>query len=275
VPVCDDYPAFADLAQQRRPRLALILGSGLGALADRLHDVHELPFHRVPDLDQPTIPGHRGSLLLGECAGRAVLVFAGRLHAYEGHPWRRVLRPVHVARELGAEMLLVTNAAGGIRADLNPGDVMAIHDHLDWTRPDGWKPAPPRPSPYAPLLLAHLRQAATRLGMALPDGVYAQVTGPSYETRAEIRALRAAGADAVGMSTVREVEAGCAQGLECAALSCITNKAAGLGTGPVHHEEVLATASASRAALTALVEAFLEAMPCSKPVLDPGRGRRD
>src|SRR5947209_7352270 len=181
---------------------------------------------------------------------------AGRLHAYEGHPWRRVVQPVRIARELGAEVLLVTNAAGGIRADLNPGDLMAIRDHIEWTRADCWR-RPPRPSPYSPQLIEQLRQAATRISFVLASGVYAQVTGPSYETPAEIRALRACGADAVGMSTAREVQAGCDVGMACAALSCITNKAAGLSAGPINHEEVLATAAAQRERLAALVEAFL------------------
>lgn len=253
-----DYLHFCDAARRRRPRIALILGSGLGHLADRLTDAIELPFGQVPELEAPSIPGHRGAVLLGEWAGQAVLIFAGRLHAYEGHPWRRVAQPVRIARELGAETLLVTNAAGGIRADLSPGNLMAIHDHIEWTRPDCWR-QPPRPSPYSPRLVEQLRQAALRLGFPLPSGVYAQVTGPSYETPAEIRALRAWGADAVGMSTAREVQAGCDLGMTCAAVSCITNKAAGLSPGPINHEEVLATAAMQRERLAGLVEGFLQA----------------
>jgi purine-nucleoside phosphorylase len=253
-----DYLRFTEDARQRRPRVALILGSGLGPLAQRMWEVREVPFRGVPGLEGPSIPGHRGSLLLGDWAGQAVLVFSGRLHYYEGHPWRRVVQPVHIARELGAEILLVTNAAGGIRADLNPGDLMAIRDHIEWTRPYCWRhPDPPRPSPYCPVLTARLQQAAARLGIGLAAGVYAQVTGPSYETRAEIRALRAWGADAVGMSTAREVQAGAERGLRCVAVSCITNKAAGLGTGPVNHEEVLETAAGQRERLAGLIEAFL------------------
>jgi purine-nucleoside phosphorylase len=252
-----DFLQFADAARRRRPRVALILGSGLGHVADRLHDAIELPFHHVPDLESPSIPGHRGTLLLGDWADQPVLVFAGRLHAYEGHPWRRVVQPVRIAHELGAEVLLVTNAAGGIRADLDAGDLMAIRDHIEWTRPDCWQ-RPPRPSPYAPQLIERLQQAAARIGFTLPTGVYAQVSGPSYETPAEIRALRAWGADAVGMSTAREVQAGCDLGMACAAVSCITNKAAGLSTGPINHEEVLATACDKRERLAELVGKFLE-----------------
>jgi purine-nucleoside phosphorylase len=236
----------------------MILGSGLGHLADRLRDVLEMPFQQVPELGAPSVPGHRGALLLGEWAKRIVLVFSGRLHAYEGHPWRRVVQPVRVARALGADTLLVTNAAGGIRADLNPGDLMAIRNHIEWTRPDCWKrPTPAPPSPYSPRLLERLEQAATRIGFALTLGVYSQVTGPSYETRAEIRALRTSGADAVGMSTAREVQTGADIGMHCAAISCITNKAAGLSDGPINHEEVLATAATQRERLADLIEGFL------------------
>ncbi len=250
---------FSALHEHRtacRPRVALILGSGLGHLADRLTDAIALPFREVPELESPSIPGHRGALLLGEWAGQAVLMFAGRLHGYEGHPWRRVVQPVRIARELGAEVLLVTNAAGGIRADLEPGDLMILRDHIDWTRPDGWR-QPARPSPYCAATHRALEQAASRLGWTLATGVYAQVTGPCYETPAEIRALRSCGADAVGMSTGREVQTGCELGMACAALSCITNKAAGLSAGPIHHEEVLTTAATQRERLAQLVEGFL------------------
>ncbi len=250
------YDAFADAARRRRPRVALILGSGLGHLADRLCDVEALPFDRVPGLEAPSIPGHRGAVLVGDWAGRAVLLFSGRLHYYEGHPWSRVERPAEIAHALGAEVLLVTNAAGGIRPDLRPGDLMAIDGHVEWTRPDCWRHRAVA-RPYAPELVERLRQAAARLGFALPVGVYAQVTGPSYETPAEIGALRAWGADAVGMSTAREVSAAAALGLRCAAVSCITNAAAGLSGAPINHEEVLATAAARRDRLAALVQGFL------------------
>jgi purine-nucleoside phosphorylase len=245
-------------ARTRRPRLALILGSGLGSLADGLANTIEVSFGAIPGLETPTVSGHRGSLMLGEWAGQVVLVFAGRLHAYEGQPWQRVVQPVRIASELGCECLLVTNAAGGIRGDLNAGDLVAIVNHIEWTRPDCWnRRASPKSAPYAPRLIAQLRHAAKQLGRSLPTGVYAQVTGPSYETPAEIRALRAWGADVVGMSTAREVKTGFDLGLECAAISLVTNKAAGLGNGPVNHDEVLATAANARLALTSLLEMFL------------------
>ena len=139
-----------------------------------------------------------------------MLVFEGRLHFYEGHAWADVVRPVHIAHALGARLWLATNAAGGIHADLGPGSLMAIRDHILWNVPRPWLnpvPAlgPPRPSPYSPQLLEVLSKAGRALGVELPEGIYASVTGPCYETPAEIRTLRAWGADAVGMSTAREV----------------------------------------------------------------------
>jgi purine-nucleoside phosphorylase len=225
-------------------------------LADRLRDPVEIPFAEVPGLEATGVPGHRGTLLLGEWGGRVVLVFAGRLHYYEGHAWDRAVQPVRVAHDLGARTLLVTNAAGGIRTDLVPGTLMALAGHLDTTRP-GWWPDFAIARPYSPRLIAGLQQAAATLGFTLPTGVYAQLTGPSYETPAEIRALRACGADAVGMSTAREIQAARDLGLECAAVSLITNQAAGLSEGPIHHGEVLATAATQHERLTGLIEAFL------------------
>ena len=198
---------FADLQEivrERRPRIALVLGSGLSDLADRLADVVALPFGAIAGMETTGIAGHRGELLLGSWAAASVLLFSGRLHYYEGHPWRRVVQPIHVARELGASIFLATNAAGGIRADLMPGDLMALHAHLDGTREHWWPDAKPQTA-YSDRLLRCLD---------LPTGVYAQLTGPSYETPAEIRALRACGVDAVGMSTGREVETAFALGME-------------------------------------------------------------
>jgi purine-nucleoside phosphorylase len=224
------YAELQLVARERRPRLALILGSGLSDIAERLADVVELPFGSA-GMDAPSIAGHRGVLLLGFWEGVPVLVFAGRLHGYEGHSWRTVVQPIHIAHELGAPVLLATNAAGGIRDDLQPGDLMAIRAHVDCTREKWWSDLElPGVSPYSPRLLEVL---------PLPTGVYAQLTGPCYETPAEIRALRACGIDAVGMSTAREIDAARQLGMECAAISCITNKAAGLGSRAISHEEVL------------------------------------
>ncbi len=256
-------PSYRDLLEACRrdpPCVALVLGSGLGELADQVAGAIRVPFLEIPGQDAPTVAGHQGALLLGTWAGRRVLVFAGRLHFYEGYPWCSVEQPVLTARELGAEILLLTNAAGGIRADLAPGSVMAVRDHFEWTCPYGWRTPGPgeRPSPYSPRLLAILTRAAQAVQLPLATGTYAQVTGPCYETPAEIRALRSLGADAVGMSTAREIARGHALGMACAALACITNRAAGLGEGPIQHEEVLAMGARIREGLARVVEGFLE-----------------
>jgi purine-nucleoside phosphorylase len=200
---------------------------------------------------------------LGEWAGKAALVFEGRLHHYEGHPWRTVVLPVQTAALLGARVLLLTNAAGGIRDDLRPGSLVALRDHIDWTSAYCWRQpgvggiGPARPSPYSPRLVALLVRAGREAGLSLSEGLYAAVTGPNYETPAEIRALRVCGADAVGMSTAREAEAGARCGLECAALSLITNRAAGLGPAPICHEEVQTTAAAQADCLARVLQRFL------------------
>jgi purine-nucleoside phosphorylase len=258
-----NFPGFAEAARAARPEIALVLGSGLGPAARRLREACAVPFAEVPGLPAAAVAGHKGRLALGEWVGRCVLVFEGRVHYYEGHSWRDVTAPVQTAAFLGARVLLLTNAAGGIRDDLVPGSLMAVCDHIEWTQPYCWRQpgpgalGPQRPSPYSPRLLGLLDEAAAASGTSPRRGVYAMVTGPCYETPAEIRALRAWGADAVGMSTAREAQAGCDAGLECAAVSCITNRAAGLSPGPLGHEEVLRTAAAQSERLAYLLEEFL------------------
>jgi purine-nucleoside phosphorylase len=262
----DSSPSFAALttaAVERPPVVALGLGSGLGPVIAGLKRQHAVPFGEVPGLTASTVIGHRGAISYGDWLGRAVLVFEGRLHYYEGHPWEKVTALVRIAAELGARVLVLTNAAGGIRDDLTPGCLMAIRDHIEWTRPYCWREpgpgalGPARPSPYSSRLLDLLDDAARKTSVTLARGVYAALTGPCYETPAEIRALRTWGADAVGMSTAREIQTGRDLGMECAAISCITNKAAGLSAATLNHEEVLHTAAAQADRLRALLEAFL------------------
>ncbi|HZZ78585.1 MAG TPA: purine-nucleoside phosphorylase [Gemmataceae bacterium] len=243
------YAELEAASRSRKPRVTLILGSGLGDIADQLDDAVTLPFGGVPGLEASSVPGHRGALSLGMWSRVPVLVFAGRLHGYEGHAWRTVVQPVHIAHSLGASILLATNAAGGIRTDLQAGDLMAIRGHIDATREAWWRDGDwIQTTPYSSRLLNLL---------PLRSGIYAQLTGPSYETPAEIRALCTCGADAVGMSTAREIEAGFKLGMECAAISCITNKAAGLGNGPIHHDEVLETGRRVKATLIELLRQFI------------------
>ncbi len=244
--------AFAEFERQCRTVRAevfLVLGSGLGELIERVQPIARIGFADLPGLPPASVAGHRGQWTLGRWVGRAVLVSEGRLHYYEGHDWDVVTRPIRLAAQVGVRVALLTNAAGGIRDDLDPGSLMPIRDHLQWNRPYPWR-EPVRPSPYSPRLL--------RYWEAKPAGVYAAVTGPSYETPAEIRALRSVGADAVGMSTSREVEAGVGAGLECAAISMITNRAAGLSSAKLDHHEVLAVGKAAANRLADLLERVLQ-----------------
>jgi purine-nucleoside phosphorylase len=242
---------------------AIVLGSGMSGLVDRCHTTLRLPFAEVPGLAGTSVVGHAGCLSLGDWGDKRVLLFEGRLHYYEGHAWRSVTQPIQTAHFFGARNLLLTNAAGGIHDALGPGSLMAVRDHIEWTRPYCWRNAGPgglgssRASPYSPRLLQILTEAARGLGFELPSGVYAAVTGPCYETPAEIRALKIWGAHAVGMSTAREIQVGHDLGIECAAVSCITNRAAGLSPARINHEEVLATAAAQTERLSDLLEGWL------------------
>lgn len=247
-----------------RPQTAIVLGSGLGAALQQATTIAAIPFATLIPVPSPSVEGHSGRLILVAWDGTPVLIASGRLHHYEGHPWELVTRPIDGLSELGIRHLLLTNAAGGIRGDLQPGSLMAIVQHLDWTRPVIAPPATAA-SPYSPRLLGLLEEAAARAEVRLATGAYAAVTGPCYETPAEIRALRSAGADAVGMSTAREMERAHHLGIEGAAVSLITNRAAGLSTGPIHHREVLETAAAQSQQLAALIRAWL-------PLLEADQG---
>lgn len=250
------WNALTTAARRSPPEVAFVLGSGLGPVVERVRAEYRIGFADVPGLVPPTVPGHGGETILGEWAGRRVLVFSGRLHFYEGHSAERVAAPVRIAQQLGAGALVLTNASGGIRADLVPGTLMVLTDHLAWNRPNAWL-ATCQPSPYSVELRERLLRAAATARIELAQGTYAAVTGPSYETPAEIQVLRMAGADAVGMSTAHEAEMAAAIGLPVAAVSCVTNWAAGISASPLHHEDVKAVAGANARRLADLLEAFL------------------
>jgi purine-nucleoside phosphorylase len=243
--------------------VALVLGSGMAPVSQRIRPRAAVGFGDVPGLVPPTIVGHKGQIILGDLGGRAVLAFTGRLHFYEGHPWERVVRPVEVAAELGAGVLVLTNASGGIAESLEPGSLLTLTDHIEWNRPHSRLERFCEASlnnPYSPRLLDRLQHAGESAGVPLHRGVYLSVTGPSYETPAEIRAMRTCGADAVGMSTTREALRGAELGLEVAAVSCVANRAAGLSGGPLSHKEVLEVVAAASSRLAALLEAFVSAV---------------
>ena len=247
-----------------QPRTGFILGSGMGEVIAQVDVKATLPFSAIPQIGAATVQGHRGQISLGIWADKPVLIFEGRVHYYEGHSWQSVVWPVMAAHGLGMQQLILTNAAGGIRSDLQPGSIMGITNHIQWTKPLCWKQpgnailGQQSPSPYSSRLLTLLRITAEEIHVPLQQGVYASVTGPTYETPAEIRALKWWGANAVGMSTAREVETGHQLGMECAALSLITNAASGLSEATLDHKEVLTMARTQSETLGRLFAAFLQ-----------------
>lgn len=253
--------SFDDLrshAEQNPPAIAVILGSGLGDIANRLQVTCQVSYAGIPQMPSTSVAGHAGKLLYGRLAEQFILIFQGRFHRYEGHDWDTILRPVRIAYELGALNLLATNAAGGIRDDLHPGNLLALTATIDITGQKAWRHEEPNSHVFNKELTAKLQQTASALSIPLPTGVYAQVLGPCYETPAEIRAFRTWGADAVGMSTAREVRFAYTLGMRCVGLSLITNRAAGLSKGPLSHDEVLETAVKRKMVLIDLVEKFVE-----------------
>ncbi|MFO0798437.1 MAG: purine-nucleoside phosphorylase [Gemmataceae bacterium] len=236
-----------------------MLGSGLGGVVTAFREHVSIPFGDVPGLVPPTVSGHGGRLALGEWGAAPALVFFGRLHFYEGHPWGVVCGPARVAAELGARAFIQTNAVGGIHPALGPGSLMGVARHLTLLDGAAWR-SPVAAAPYSQRLLAVLAAAKAARGRTLMTGTYAALTGPSYETPAEIRALAAMGADVVGMSTAREAEAAAALGLEAAAVSCVTNHAAGIGGEPLDHAEVVRNARLAADRLAGLLGAAVAAV---------------
>jgi purine-nucleoside phosphorylase len=259
--------AFVVAAAGGAPRAAVILGSGLGAFADRLGDSVRVPYAAIPHWPVPTIAGHAGHLVAGSCRGRLVYALSGRVHLYEGQPAASVSFAVRVLHRVGVRTLLLTNAAGGINARFTPGTLMIIDDHLSLWMPnpltgpndDRLGPRFPDMSEVYSLRLRHFAaEAASDHGLLIDHGVYAAVPGPSYETPAEIRALRALGADAVGMSTVPEAIAARHLGLEVFGLSCIANMAAGILPAALTEAEVLETTRRAGPDVGAVLEGIVE-----------------
>ncbi len=235
--------------------VAAVLGSGLGAFADRLKDPLIVPFGELEGMAQSTVPGHSGRFVLGELGGVRVLVQQGRVHLYEGHSVHVVTRAVRAMGVLGCKSLLLTNAAGGLKREWPVPTLMRITDHLNL---QGVAPLRPnevgRGTPYSAELGAILDETAKETGVPLERGVYAGLMGPSYETAAEIRMLDQMGAQAVGMSTVAEALTGAGVGMGVAAISLISNPAAGISAGPLNHEEVQEAAEAHAEHFAMLLE---------------------
>lgn len=255
-------------AGAQTPHIAIVLGTGLGGLADQLDDATALAYGDLPHFPRSTVAGHAGRLALGRLNGVPVAAMQGRFHLYEGYTPQQVVFPIRVLRALGARTLIVTNAAGGLDSSQRAGDLMLITDHIGLPTMAGINPLrgendeslgprfPPMVDAYDPRLLQMARDAAAALGIALREGVYAMVSGPNYETPAELRFLRVAGADAVGMSTVPEVIAARHMQMSVLAVSCITNVALpppDALPAEATHAEVVAVANAAGERLTRLV----------------------
>lgn len=248
------------------PAVGLVLGSGLGAFADELKARVEVPYGDIPHWPVSTAVGHAGKLVSGMLGATPVIVLAGRAHLYEGYSARRVSFPARVLQALGVHSLVLTNAAGGINLSYSQGALVALSDHinLQGTNPligpneDDWGPRfPDMSEAYSKEYRALAKEAALGLGFALPEGVYAALSGPSYETPAEIRYLRAIGADLVGMSTAPEAIVANHMGLKVLAISCVTNMAAGVLDQKIDHEEVLETGRQVRTRFTELLKAVV------------------
>ncbi len=231
------FTTFRGGVRALAPKVAVVLGSGLSEVQAAFREQASVPFGEVPGFVPTSVHGHQGRMMVGRWADIPALLVLGRLHFYEGHTPEVLTGTIRVAADMGVKRVILTNAAGGIHPTLNPGSLMAIRGHFKLLTRDDWRHlaiGAGLATPYAPHLLATLSE--------LHQGIYAALTGPSYETPAEIRALAVCGADAVGMSTALEAEAAAKLGLEVAAISCITNKAAGLGTTALDHAEVLVNA---------------------------------
>ncbi|MBI4481843.1 MAG: purine-nucleoside phosphorylase [Acidobacteria bacterium] len=248
------------------PRVGLVLGSGLGGLADEFSGAVRIPYRHIPHFPVSSVVGHPGNLVLGWAEGVAVAAMQGRVHPYEGYSFAEVVFPVRVLRLLGASILVVTNAAGGINESFRPGQLMLIRDHLNLMgdnplRGQNLEELGPRfpdmTYPYDPALQELARQAADELGLEMVSGVYAGLSGPSYETPAEIRMLRKLGADAVGMSTVPETIGAHHMGMKVLGISCITNMAAGILARKLDHAEVMAIAERVQVQFVSLLRKVL------------------
>ncbi|MFP5229023.1 MAG: purine-nucleoside phosphorylase [Acidobacteriota bacterium] len=268
--------AAAELVLARtglRPRIGIVLGSGLGAFAEQLEEKAAIAFAEIPHFPQSTVPGHSGKLAIGKVAGVAVAVMQGRVHAYEGYSSEEVVFPIRVLAAMGVTQVVLTNAAGGINPGLKRGQLVLISDHINLS---GRNPivgaAEDRLGPrffdmteaYSARLRMVAHEAARAMEFRLDEGVYLSVLGPSFETPAEIRAFRTLGADLVGMSTVQETIAARQMGIEVLGISCVTNLAAGIQAEPLSHEEVMETGRAVEKQLAGLLTRVVGLMDSEK-----------
>ncbi|MDY0408364.1 purine-nucleoside phosphorylase [Virgibacillus soli] len=252
-----------------QPKIGLILGSGLGVLADNIENPVHLPYTDIPHFPKSTVAGHKGQLVIGTLQGKQVVAMQGRFHYYEGYSMEQVTFPVRVMKQLGIETIIVTNAAGGVNEQFKPGDLMIITDHLNNM---GVNPLigpndeslgerfPDMSEAYSRDLIKLTKDCAEELEMSIQEGVYVGNTGPTYETPAEVKMLRLLGGDAVGMSTVPEVIVARHGNMRVLGISCISNMAAGILDQPLNHEEVIETTNLVKENFLALVNRIIQNM---------------
>ncbi len=252
-----------------KPTTAIILGSGLGDLADEIKDSVKIPYADVPHFPVSTVEGHAGQLVIGELEGKTVLAMQGRFHYYEGYPMMDVTYAIRVMKQIGIENLIVTNAAGAVDKSFIPGDLMLISDHINLS---GSNPLigknhdnfgvrfPDMSNAYSEPLRALAREVAKEEEIDLKEGVYAFMSGPTYETPAEVRMIRLLGGNAVGMSTAPEVIVAVHSGIEVVGISCMTNMAAGILDQPLNHKEVVETSGRVKVKFTTLIKSLLKKM---------------
>ncbi|MFG6118528.1 MULTISPECIES: purine-nucleoside phosphorylase [Thalassobacillus] len=254
------------------PSVGLILGSGLGVLAEEIKNPVVIPYGDIPHFPESTVSGHKGQLVIGELEGHQVIAMQGRFHYYEGYTMQQVTFPVRVMKQLGIETMFVTNAAGGVNKDFNPGDLMIINDHINnmgdspliGKNDEEMGPRfPDMSQAYNKELIETAQKCADNLGLKVRNGVYVGNTGPAYETAAEVKMLRTVGGDAVGMSTVPEVIVASHSGIKVLGISCISNMAAGILDQPLTHDEVIETTAQVREDFLGFVKEILKSIPAS------------
>ncbi|MGL4572953.1 MAG: purine-nucleoside phosphorylase [Clostridium sp.] len=250
-----------------KPEIGLILGSGLGSLADLIEEPEFYPYEELPNFPVSTVQGHEGRLVIGKLEGKIVVAMQGRFHFYEGYSMQVITFPVRVMKMLGVEKLIVTNAAGSVNTEFEPGDLMIITDHINYSGAnpligknlDDFGPRfPDMSSAYSPSLRAIAKETAKNLGINIKEGVYTMFSGPTYETPAEVKMARIFGSDAVGMSTVPEVIVANHSGMEVLGISCLTNMAAGILDQPLNHAEVIETSNKVKKSFMALTKELIK-----------------
>ncbi|MGE5701053.1 MAG: purine-nucleoside phosphorylase [Clostridia bacterium] len=258
--------AFIQTRLHGTPKIGMILGSGLGVLAEQVEDAVRIPYDDIPHFPVSTVAGHEGQLVCGTLNGQRVIVMQGRFHYYEGYDLGTVTFPVYVMKQLGVETLIVTNACGGLNRSFVPGDLMIITDHINLTGDnpligpnlDEFGPRfPDMSASYTPQLVKLAQQKADELGIVVRQGVYCGISGPSYMTPAELIMLARIGGDAIGMSTVSEVIVAAHAGLKVLGISCITDMAIGEELEPLTHEQVVKVANETRPRFIALVKSIV------------------